>query len=1192
MPSSLILPLFFTAAEIAAGGFAVAAATLGIRLVTAYVVSSLIMKRGESGSSGGSGSAGGRVQIPPNVDNKIPVLYGSAYLKPIITDAKITKDNKKMWYVLTFSEVPDSSEFTFGDMYWGDKKLNFDATDTTKVISWTDSNDETDTKIDGKIRVWFYKNGSAAPVTTGAGSTTRKAYEVLGVDQPGDDTGIDDAVKWSSTDQMNKLAFIIVSLEYASDVGLTSLGEISLGLSNNLTKPGSVIKDYLTNTRYGAGLALEAINLNSLTALDTYSDDTISYTKADATIGTAPRFRINGPIDTTKSYLANLNNLVDTCDSWLQWNEILGKWGVIINQEVSEASIRTVNSDSIIGGVNITPIDLNSTYNNIEVQFANSKARDQTGYVYANIRDFPHIVRSPNEPDNNFTLSLPFTNNEIEAQYLGYRRLLQSREDLTISFTMDYSGIQIDAGDVIGVTHEWYGWPTQADNPALGKLFRVNQVQEAISQDGSLYAKIVASEYNPLVYANNIEKLLEATLSLNTGISNPRLLSNPGKPVISNVVYSSTQPSFTVSSSTPTKGSIVGMEFWYANAADYQNNKFIRYSTEINNASNTFNNGQSLAVIVTGLPADTYVWKTRAVGIATKSGFSQVSDSIAWVPNTLGTIVGQNFEAHFVPPTIGIKQNSSGTVFYSEVAPRLYGQSGGAMIDFVPATNDADPVFINNTWRIGYTSNTGPADIILEKVVYGTLLISDQGAYAQFNSPTSLTSSTGIMTVPVRYKNNLGEVYQGIPAAQQFVILTDGTKGDPGKDGKDGVGSTGTTGPRTATGFIYYNISQETAPDAPYAIGYNFSTGSFNNISSGWSTTYTASAAAQSKYWAVSYTVSEVTYQGQQVITLSSVFNWISFNGLVTFNNLAVTSSTTFINGGNITTDSIEATSIKATAFYGKSFQSTNATLDNNTSAGAWINGTNGNARFAGTVSIGNNLKIANSATIGTNLIVGDNATIGNNVTIGNNLTVAGLINGGQLAVGIVTTSSLSSGVINLISSGTNTVSELGTRYVNSTVTLGNNSTYDQFFSTGASFYGWWKTIGYTDILSNPYVGGGNGRNIRVTFNATMNATGINGYPNGPILLLFQNDSTNGGSGVTIWRDGGSSFAPQYGLTFGSATSYSGPVNLSATFGLSQYQTINTHNIVGVGLFNGNGTYSGNLGNIQFTNIQFSVTLI
>jgi hypothetical protein len=70
--------------------------------------------------------------------------------------------------------------------------------------------------------------------------------------------------------------------------------------------------------------------------------------------------------------------------------------------------------------------------------------------------------------------------------------LYQNRIDLTVSFQTNYTGIQVNAGDVIAVTNAAYGW--------TNKQFRVMQVKESTLPNGSLGAAFQCIAYDPSVY--------------------------------------------------------------------------------------------------------------------------------------------------------------------------------------------------------------------------------------------------------------------------------------------------------------------------------------------------------------------------------------------------------------------------------------------------------------------------------------------------------------------------------------------------------------------------------------------------------------------------------------------------------------------------------------------------------------------
>jgi len=123
-------------------------------------------------------------------------------------------------------------------------------------------------------------------------------------------------------------------------------------------------------------------------------------------------------------------------------------------------------------------------------------------------------------------------------------------------------------------------------------------------------------------------------------------------------------------------------------------------------------------------------------------------------------------------------------------------------------------------------------------------------------------------------------------------------------------GDTGAAGVRNASGYVYYSQTSANAPSAPTASAYNFGTGAFTSLTSNWSRTPPVNTGGDAKYWATSYYVTEATYNGTQTLTFGAVFNSVTFNGLVTFQNLNTALATdggnvTTIDGGLITTNSI-----------------------------------------------------------------------------------------------------------------------------------------------------------------------------------------------------------------------------------------------------------------------------------------------
>lgn len=565
-------------------------------LVAVIATSMLINKlAGRPSLSGGSG--GGRQQLPPATDNKIPVVYGKAFVSGPVIDAKISTDNKIMWYVVALAEHTDTtagSAYTYGKIYYDGKQVNFGSVGAVASLTTNTTPAQTDSKVNGKLYIWLFTNGSYSGTNTGGQS----AIDLLSVAQ------IPPAARWTNNHLMTNCAFIVAKVIFDADAGTVRLGGLQAELTNNVTKPGTVIKDYMINTRYGCAIPQTRIDLDSLTSLNDYSDELITYTNANG-IGTSTqvRYRINGPIDTAKNCLDNLQLMADSCDSWLQYSELTAKWRVVVNKPftTSTSSLFLVNSSNLIGGLDLAPIDLNSTYNEVEVSYPNTNIKDQTDFQIVTLATYQPGLLSPNEAVNRLNAQLPLVNNAVQAKYIAVRQLLQSREDLTISFKLDYSGIQIEAGDVIRVTHEAYGW--------TAKLFRVSNVQEEKTADGNLGVSITAFEYNGTIYDD--QAIQDFIPEFNTGLNDPNVINIPDAPTITtNTATTSSVASFIVQGIVPAEGSILYMDFNYGTTSTVVDH--LRYRTISQGQALPYSSGTAVNIVVNDLAKGDYYWSVTA----------------------------------------------------------------------------------------------------------------------------------------------------------------------------------------------------------------------------------------------------------------------------------------------------------------------------------------------------------------------------------------------------------------------------------------------------------------------------------------------------------------------------------------------------------------------------------------------------
>lgn len=670
MPIFTAIAAAVTSFAAAVGFSAAAAATIGAvgafaaRTLLTIGITKLLANRSGT-TAAGAQDAGARVQLPPSTINVLPVVYGSAFVAPTIIDAKISSDQKTMWYVCALSEVTDTGTMSFGNIYYNGSLVAFDTTDTAKVVSLTNNANppQVDTTISGSLFMYLFTNGSSTGVNTGG----QTAIQIMS------DSSIPATERWDSTiytqggttsASMTQTAFMIVKIVYNQNASLTNLGQINVQLQNSLNKPGDVFKDYMINSRYGCALPVDNIDLDSLDSLNAYSDVLINYTPVGGGTSTQVRYQINGPINTGQSCLNNLQVIADSCDTWLQYSELTGKWKIVINQSYTDytttADLYHVDSYNLIGGIDISPIDLNGTYNSLEVQYPDQNIKDQTNFKTINLIDYVPEVMSPNEPANKLVIQYPIVNNYIQATYLGERRMLQSREDLVISFALDYSGIQVEAGDVIRVTLAEYGWiaPTFPD----GKLFRVTQVQETKNDSGFLGARITASEYNDTIYAN--DPIDDFVPEANTGLNNPRISNKPGTPVFTTNPLSTSGAvvSFNMASTVPTAGSVMAMNFNLGTSANIQTHKL--YSTLTAADGVPFTSGDTLSININDKPANTYYGSVTAITVGNSGYTSDVGGTYTWDANLHANSVTYNNMA----PGTGVEY-TLGTIFFRIADP-------------------------------------------------------------------------------------------------------------------------------------------------------------------------------------------------------------------------------------------------------------------------------------------------------------------------------------------------------------------------------------------------------------------------------------------------------------------------------------------------------------------------------------------
>jgi hypothetical protein len=197
---------------------------------------------------------GVRLQVNPSSDEKIPVCYGRSTLGGIIVDARLSTNQKEMFYVLAISErtgtllsSSSASAYVFNDVFINDTRIIFKSDGITCDYT-IDRDGNKDFSARDVVQVYCFAGDSETPQVPEyySNGSLQPAYVVV----PG----------WTSYHMMEDLIFAVVKITYSPESGLTNVPDVMFNISNSMTRPGDVMYDYMTNTRYGCGIAAADIS--------------------------------------------------------------------------------------------------------------------------------------------------------------------------------------------------------------------------------------------------------------------------------------------------------------------------------------------------------------------------------------------------------------------------------------------------------------------------------------------------------------------------------------------------------------------------------------------------------------------------------------------------------------------------------------------------------------------------------------------------------------------------------------------------------------------------------------------------------------------------------------------------------------------------------------------------------------------
>jgi len=338
----------------AAVGTALYIATAAVAAVgIAWGVSRVINGNPNKGNNSATQSQGGRIQLPPATNNKIPVVYGNAYINGIITDARLkTTDQKKndtMFYCIVLSETCNdpTAVYEIDDIYWNDLRLIAadSSTNSHKILKGVKNvNNPDGVTEDFEDKNFFGNNTYYVETRVYAGGNT-SADQIWPAPSTGntanayDFWAFDDGT-WTSRNEMKGLVYAIVKVTWNAEKGFTALPNMTFRMNNSVSNPADVWYDYMTSQRYGAGIDAAYMDTSAQTAWKNFCDEDIVFTDKDgATNQYTTRYSINGPIDTSRSVKENIDVITQNGGAWLSYNVATGLWSPIIKKAVSAGEL-------------------------------------------------------------------------------------------------------------------------------------------------------------------------------------------------------------------------------------------------------------------------------------------------------------------------------------------------------------------------------------------------------------------------------------------------------------------------------------------------------------------------------------------------------------------------------------------------------------------------------------------------------------------------------------------------------------------------------------------------------------------------------------------------------------------------------------------------------------------------------------
>jgi len=406
------------------------------------------------------------------------------------------------------------------------------------VMAEGEINDIEEIRVDDKVVTFAssFSDGTAVEVGSGDNNFYKNSESLIrvephyGTDGQSASSLLSTLSSWGSNHKLSGLCYLAIRLKWNSDAfaGLPKIqakiqGKKVVAYNSSLqaqspaysTNPAWCLLDYLTNARYGKGLAISEIDLQSF-----YDASQVCVTQVTPYSGGSDIniFDTNTALDTSKTILTNVRELIKGCRGYLPYSA--GKYSLVI-ETTGSASI-TLTEDDIIGGYSLTTPDKNEKYNRVIVGFVDPSRNFQVNEIqYPPIDDsgLPSADQhaTMKTADGGFLLEGRFSFSTITSQYQAEEMaeviLRRSREALSLGITVSLDAYDLAIGDIVNITHSSLGFSA--------KPFRVLGI--TFNEDFTVGLSLVEHQDSHYTWATKTQ----ATATPSTNLPNPFTIQPP-----------------------------------------------------------------------------------------------------------------------------------------------------------------------------------------------------------------------------------------------------------------------------------------------------------------------------------------------------------------------------------------------------------------------------------------------------------------------------------------------------------------------------------------------------------------------------------------------------------------------------------------------------------------------------------------